>query len=221
MLKFKLLFFLLAMTFGNWMPVGAQSYESDLAVQKMSDAIDRFNRSNKSDADLIVFFNSLKSADTEYGSYVTDPNTCFEIYKVFAQLQNTFQQKSTASVNINNLNSAWTALGYVGYVSDAAFIGGKYLGRAADGGHTQALNIVRNMGMTGVTTVPSARQGGVTTTETCSMCGGKGWIPGFKTPTYGSMSRYWCEECHEEVGASHSHDKCPSCSGVGKRTRLK
>lgn len=57
--------------------------------------------------------------------------------------------------------------------------------------------------------------------KTCSMCNGKGWVPGFKTATYGDMSRYWCTECHEEVGASHSHDQCPSCRGTGKTVTIK
>lgn len=42
-----------------------------------------------------------------------------------------------------------------------------------------------------------------------------------KTPTYGDMSRYWCKECKEEVGASHSHDQCPSCRGTGRTTTIK
>lgn len=52
-------------------------------------------------------------------------------------------------------------------------------------------------------------------TSTCSLCGGKGWIAGSKTPTYGNSSSHWCEECQRNVGASHSHDRCPSCSGNG------
>ena len=51
--------------------------------------------------------------------------------------------------------------------------------------------------------------------KTCSFCHGKGWIAGSKTPTYGNTGTYWCEECHCEVNASHSHDRCPSCNGTG------
>lgn len=60
-----------------------------------------------------------------------------------------------------------------------------------------------------------------TSTSVCSMCGGKGWISGSHTPTYGSTSRYWCEECDMEVGPSHSHDRCPSCSGLGYTKKIK
>lgn len=51
--------------------------------------------------------------------------------------------------------------------------------------------------------------------KTCSLCHGKGWIAGSKTPTYGNSSPYWCDECSREVPASHSHDRCPSCGGSG------
>lgn len=52
--------------------------------------------------------------------------------------------------------------------------------------------------------------------KTCSLCKGKGWIAGSKSPTYGNNSRQWCSTCDREVNASHSHDRCPSCSGRGK-----
>lgn len=51
--------------------------------------------------------------------------------------------------------------------------------------------------------------------HTCSFCNGKGWRTGSKTPTYGSTTRYWCEECDRMVNPSHSHDMCPSCRGRG------
>lgn len=56
---------------------------------------------------------------------------------------------------------------------------------------------------------------GNTVTTTCSLCGGKGWIAGNKTPTYGSTTTRWCDACRQEVAASHSHDQCPSCGGKG------
>lgn len=55
----------------------------------------------------------------------------------------------------------------------------------------------------------------VTSSSTCSLCGGKGWIEGSKNVTYGSSSKYWCEECDKMVNPSHSHDQCPSCGGKG------
>lgn len=51
--------------------------------------------------------------------------------------------------------------------------------------------------------------------KTCSLCKGKGWISGSKTPTYGNLGTHWCKECEREVPNSHSHDRCPSCAGKG------
>lgn len=51
--------------------------------------------------------------------------------------------------------------------------------------------------------------------KVCTLCKGKGWIAGSKSPTYGITSTHWCSECDREVNASHSHDRCPSCSGNG------
>lgn len=58
------------------------------------------------------------------------------------------------------------------------------------------------------------------TTRTCSLCNGKGWIAGSKTPTYGSTTQHWCDECQRTVNPSHSHDRCPSCSGMGYRKSI-
>lgn len=196
--------------------------DGNAAMGMMQDAINNFNRSGKSNADLINCFVSLKSIDENFGSDITDPNNCFDLYKTFNQIQSMFQQRSTASVNIFNMGSMSDAMGMVGYVSDAAFIAGKYLGKAADAGHTQALAIIRSIGgySGGCNKTPNTNSGGVIQ-KTCSYCGGKGWNPGSKTATYGNMSRYWCYECNEEVGASHSHDQCPSCGGTGKVTSIR
>lgn len=63
----------------------------------------------------------------------------------------------------------------------------------------------------------SSSNGGVRSKSTCSLCKGKGWISGSKTPTYGNTGRHYCDECGEFVNASHSHDQCPSCGGRGYR----
>ena len=57
--------------------------------------------------------------------------------------------------------------------------------------------------------------------QTCSLCGGKGWIAGSKTPTYGNSGTHWCSECGKTVNASHSHDSCPSCGGKGYYNKIK
>ena len=57
--------------------------------------------------------------------------------------------------------------------------------------------------------------GTATKSKQCSLCKGKGWIAGSKTPVYGTGGTYWCDECGREVYASHSHDRCPSCGGSG------
>lgn len=51
--------------------------------------------------------------------------------------------------------------------------------------------------------------------KTCSLCNGRGWIAGAKTPTYGNMGTKWCSDCGRDVPLSHSHDSCPSCRGLG------
>ena len=60
-----------------------------------------------------------------------------------------------------------------------------------------------------------------TSRTTCSLCKGKGWIKGSKTPTYGSTGTHWCSECSENVNASHSHDSCPSCGGKGYYNKIR
>ncbi|MBQ8773194.1 MAG: hypothetical protein IJZ17_01795, partial [Muribaculaceae bacterium] len=55
---------------------------------------------------------------------------------------------------------------------------------------------------------------------TCSYCKGKGWVAGSGTATYGLNNSYWCNECNEEVNASHSHDRCPSCNGTGYNSKI-
>ncbi|MDR1180717.1 MAG: hypothetical protein LBL13_01900 [Bacteroidales bacterium] len=57
--------------------------------------------------------------------------------------------------------------------------------------------------------------------EICSRCKGKGWVVGSKTPTYGNTGDRWCSDCNEYVIPSHSHDRCTSCMGRGKITRIK
>lgn len=59
------------------------------------------------------------------------------------------------------------------------------------------------------------KNGSIVGEKTCSYCKGKGWVGGFKTPTYGQGRSYYCSECGKEVSASHSHDRCPSCMGKG------
>lgn len=62
----------------------------------------------------------------------------------------------------------------------------------------------------------SGRKSGFSTVRnTCSGCRGKGWIRGSSTPTYGTSGQHWCSGCGEYVNASHSHNRCPSCSGKG------
>lgn len=67
----------------------------------------------------------------------------------------------------------------------------------------------------------NSRQGTSTVKSTCTLCGGKGWIVGSSTPTYGDSSTRWCSECEKEVDASHSHNRCPSCSGLGYTKKIR
>lgn len=63
----------------------------------------------------------------------------------------------------------------------------------------------------------NSNEGGSSVVErkTCSLCKGKGWIAGSKSSTYGLSGKYWCKDCQQNVGYSHSHDSCPSCGGKG------
>ena len=67
----------------------------------------------------------------------------------------------------------------------------------------------------------SGSSGSVVGSKTCSLCHGRGWIAGSKTATYGNGGTYWCSECQSNVGASHSHDRCPSCGGRGTVPTIK
>lgn len=51
--------------------------------------------------------------------------------------------------------------------------------------------------------------------STCSLCEGKGWIRGSRTPTYGNTGQIYCSECNGHFPHSHSHDRCPACQGRG------
>ena len=55
----------------------------------------------------------------------------------------------------------------------------------------------------------------------CSLCNGRGWIPGSSTPTYGNFGEHYCYECGKTVSNSHSHDRCPSCNGKGTTTHIR
>lgn len=55
----------------------------------------------------------------------------------------------------------------------------------------------------------------------CSLCHGKGWIAGNKTPVYSSGEPYYCPDCHREVPPSHSHDRCPGCQGTGRTPHVR
>lgn len=62
--------------------------------------------------------------------------------------------------------------------------------------------------------IPQNRSSQISAKEKeCSMCKGKGWIVSFDTPTFDSSTSRYCDECHREVYASHSHKTCPSCKG--------
>lgn len=92
---------------------------------------------------------------------------------------------------------------------------------AANKGHRGAYQLLQlKVGMQsgGGVNLPSQNAGNsrsVVGRKTCSFCHGRSWIAGSKTPTYGNGGTHWCSECHREVGASHSHDRCPSCVGRG------
>lgn len=98
---------------------------------------------------------------------------------------------------------------------------------AANKGHRGAYQLLQlkaaMQGGGGVNFQPSnsGGSGSVVGRKTCSLCHGRGWIAGSKTATYGNGGTYWCSECQSNVGASHSHDRCPSCGGRGTVPTIK
>lgn len=156
---------------------------------------------------------------------ISDADVCLRIY----YLMNTISREMTPLIGMSIKRSEISM--------ECMRLGGKYLLRSGDLGYKPALDqiaankraapmlidVIRaaSSPYPNVNNSTQSKSRLRQTSVSCSMCGGKGWIPGFKTPTYGDMSRYWCKECKEEVGASHSHDQCPSCRGTGKTTTIK
>ncbi len=96
---------------------------------------------------------------------------------------------------------------YERFLANAYAISQQYSNMISSGMNGNYAPVYNNSTSSGTTTNRSK--------HTCSFCNGKGWRAGSKTPTYGSTTRYWCEECDRMVNPSHSHDVCPSCSGRG------
>lgn len=119
-----------------------------------------------------------------------------------------------------------TSLSITCYLSGADQMQIELLAKAAANGHTGATQMLQLKsamygGGSGNMNVPynsnSGSSSSPSTQKTCTLCNGKGWIAGSKTPTYGNSGTHWCSECARNVNASHSHDRCPSCSGRGYR----
>jgi len=90
----------------------------------------------------------------------------------------------------------------------------EYLARA----YVISQRYVNMMSGTNGSYIPNNNNSSTSTTKgkkVCSFCDGKGWRAGSKSPTYGSTSKRWCDECDKLVNPSHSHDVCPSCMGKG------
>lgn len=98
-----------------------------------------------------------------------------------------------------------------------------YLQTSASLGYRPAIAMIKYLASIGQYSGPmydyqdsnDGGQGSMVRRTTCGLCHGKGWIPGSKTPTYGNMGEYYCEECDRMVSYSHSHDRCPRCGGKG------
>lgn len=86
----------------------------------------------------------------------------------------------------------------------------QYVGVAQNGGSTQYYPVQDAS--------PAYEQGSSTNAapaqRVCSLCNGKGWRAGNKTPVY-EMGETYCSECGGYFPNSHSHDPCPSCQGRG------
>ena len=149
--------------------------------------------------------------------YPDDADVMFGYATLLQRLLVQIRKEGAAAVSSLNLMSAMTT------TVDEQSANNKMISLlflAANKGHRGAyrllqLKVAQNGGNASFQPSPSGSSKSVVGRKTCSLCHGRGWIPGSKTATYGNGGTYWCSECQSEVTASHSHDRCPSCGGRG------
>lgn len=109
-----------------------------------------------------------------------------------------------------SLRESGKYLTYRGKPSDKYTEHAQYVGVAQSGGST---NYYPSQG--GYPTYEQSSATNTTPTQRiCSLCNGKGWRAGNKSPVY-EMGETYCSECGGYFPNSHSHDPCPSCQGRG------
>ncbi|RHH07885.1 hypothetical protein DW228_18300 [Bacteroides fragilis] len=171
------------------------------------------NQGNSTEA-----YNYLKKKLEE--NYPSDP---YEQFDYAALLQNIIVGLTNDGINVAYSTDLGSAMIISGCLTGARAMQAVLHAKAASNGHEGAklmLQVQSSMyGGGNMYTTPTNdnSNGSYTAKKTCTLCNGKGWIAGSKTPTYGNNGTHWCNECGRNVNASHSHDRCPSCAGRGYR----
>lgn len=191
----------------------AQSRGGRFDLNRDQRVVDRYIAQSSSHA-AMEYLNKIFEND----QFPEDADVMFGYAVIFQKLLVQIQKESMAAVgNMDIMTSMTTTIDE--QTANNKMISLLFL--AANKGHRGAYELLQlKLAMqAGGNSLPSLNQGSsgssVIGRKTCSMCNGKGWIQGSKTPTYGNMGTYWCDKCHMEVTMSHSHDRCPSCGGSG------
>ena len=190
--------------------------------QPSTNDLDRFKRTVTNyinQGNSITAYNYIKK--TFEDSYPSDPNEQFAFAALLQDIIIGLTNDGTKAAYSMDFS---TALVTTSCLSGAHQMQTSLYAKAASNGHEGAMLMLQvQLGLSGggVNTNPpinnSSNKTPSTTQKTCTLCNGKGWIAGSKTPTYGNSDTHWCNECSRNVNASHSHDRCPSCSGRGYR----
>ena len=139
---------------------------------------------------------------------------------LFMNLANSMTIAATSATTMGNFAGGFTLSAKA---NNAMISYHAYLQTSASLGYRPAIAMIKYLASIGQYSGPmydyqdsdDGGQGSMVRRTTCGLCHGKGWIPGSKTPTYGNMGEYYCEECDRMVSYSHSHDRCPRCGGKG------
>lgn len=197
---------------------------SEMQIMNLLRDVEEFNESSKNSQQLVSLFNKIEKEHflSANGVLGVNDELCLMLYFIYNDMGKAFSLLSGNFTGIGNYNEGLKMTEYMGVSIKRA---SECLVLSANAGNDNALSILKSVSSSQTPSFPALPNYDTppssVTQQTCSMCGGKGWVAGFKTPTYGNMSRYWCNDCHEEVGASHSHDECPSCRGTGQTPTIR
>lgn len=150
----------------------------------------------------------------------SDPDVEFGYAGILLEIINGLTSEGTNAALSMDFAVAMTIQGYLNDVNSMYIT---LLATSASKGHQGALTMLQILGAMSIgganinynNQMNTGGSGTTTSRKKCSLCHGKGWIAGSKSPTYGNTGTYYCSECQRNVPQSHSHDRCPSCGGKG------